>query len=91
MRPSRARERSLRSSKGSNQNLDYHRLFGGQLLGQFVPAALATSPGKTIKSLHVLFAERGMPTSRSRYEVVRQQEGRTFATPPRSRHANRRA
>ena len=34
-----------------NQRLEYHRVFGGQLLAQFVRAAALVCPGKTIKSL----------------------------------------
>ena len=44
--------------EGANQQLNYHRLFGGQLLGQFIRAAL-TCPDKTVKSLHAVFAREG--------------------------------
>lgn len=65
---------------GANQNLEYHRLFGGQLLGQFVRAAQLTSPDKAIKSLHAVFAREGRADEPVRYEITRQHEGRTFAT-----------
>jgi len=39
---------------GASQQLQYHRVFGGQLLGQFVRAAQLTSPDKTVKSLHAV-------------------------------------
>ena len=66
--------------EGQNQNLEYHRLFGGQLLGQFIAAALATSPAKTIKSIHSVFSKEGHADEPVTYDVVRQQEGRTFAS-----------
>lgn len=65
---------------GSNQRLEYHRLFGGQLLGQFVRAAQLVCPDKGIKSLHAVFAREGRADEPVRYEITRQHEGRTFAT-----------
>ncbi|WP_068273283.1 acyl-CoA thioesterase [Aldersonia kunmingensis] len=66
--------------EGRNQDLPYHRVFGGQILGQLVRAAELTCPSKTIKSLHVLFAREGKTSEPMRYEVSRQHEGRSFAT-----------
>ncbi|MBH0123498.1 acyl-CoA thioesterase [Rhodococcus sp. NPDC003382] len=66
--------------EGTNQQLEYHRLFGGQLLGQFVRAAEAACPTKRIKSLHALFPREGKASEPVRYEVTRQHEGRSFAT-----------
>ncbi len=54
-------------------------MFGGQLLAQFVRAASLTSPGKTVKSLHVLFPQEGQSQEPVRYEVERHHEGSTFA------------
>ena len=51
--------------EGANQQLNYHRLFGGQLLGQFIRAASATCPDKAIKSLHAVFAKKAAPTNGS--------------------------
>jgi acyl-CoA thioesterase-2 len=65
---------------GRNQDLPYHRVFGGQILGQLVRAAELTCPSKTIKSLHVLFAREGKTSEPMQYEVSRQHEGRSFAT-----------
>ncbi len=65
---------------GENLHLSYHRLFGGQLLGQFARAAALTCPGKTIKSLHALFPKEGRSEEPVRYEVERHHEGGTFAT-----------
>ncbi|KOU58913.1 acyl-CoA thioesterase [Streptomyces sp. MMG1533] len=66
--------------EGPNQRLGYHRLFGGQLLAQFVRAALLASPDKAVKSLHALFPRAGHPGEPVRYEVERHHEGGTFAT-----------
>jgi acyl-CoA thioesterase-2 len=66
--------------EGKNLPLDYHRLFGGQLLAQFAVAAAASCPGKSVKSLHALFPREGTAAEPVRYEVTRHQDGRTFAT-----------
>lgn len=66
--------------EGPNQQLDYHRLFGGQLLGQFVRAALMSCPDKRIKSLHAVFAREGRADEPVRYQLTRHHEGRSFAT-----------
>ncbi|MFZ2175671.1 MAG: acyl-CoA thioesterase domain-containing protein [Rhodococcus sp. (in: high G+C Gram-positive bacteria)] len=66
--------------EGSNQHLDYHRLFGGQILGQFVRSAELACPSKHIKSLHALFAREGRAEEPVRYEVTCLHEGRSFAT-----------
>jgi acyl-CoA thioesterase-2 len=66
--------------EGRNLRLTYRRLFGGQILAQFVRAAELTCRDKTIKSLHALFAREGQPTEPVRYDVSRHHEGRSFAT-----------
>jgi acyl-CoA thioesterase len=66
--------------EGDNQQLSYHRLFGGQLLAQFVRAAGLTCPDKAVKSLHVLFPRAGHSGEPVRYDVTRHHEGGTFAT-----------
>jgi acyl-CoA thioesterase len=63
-----------------NQALTYHRVFGGQILAQFLRAAALTCPGKQPKSLHVLFPSEGRSEEPIHYEVERQKEGGTFAT-----------
>ena len=65
---------------GRNQRLTYHRLFGGQLLAQFIRAATAVCPDKSVKSLHALFPRAGGSDEPVRYEVERHHEGRAFAT-----------
>jgi acyl-CoA thioesterase-2 len=65
---------------GISQQLDYHRVFGGQLLGQFIRAASLACPGKAVKSLHAVFAREGRAAEPVRYQLTRQHEGRSFAS-----------
>ena len=66
--------------EGRNQQLTYHRVFGGQLLAQFARAAARSCPGKDVKSLHVLFPRAGRSDEPLRYEVECHRDGGTFAT-----------
>jgi hypothetical protein len=66
--------------QGVSQQLDYHRVFGGQLLGQFIRAASLACPDKTVKSLHAVFAREGRAAEPVSYEATRQHEGRSFAS-----------
>jgi acyl-CoA thioesterase-2 len=66
--------------EGHNLRLPYSRVFGGQLLGQFVQAATAGIPDKSIKSLHTVFAREGRTDEPIRYRVHRHHAGRSFAT-----------
>ncbi|MFE7740679.1 acyl-CoA thioesterase [Nocardia sp. NPDC057455] len=66
--------------EGRNLRLPYSRVFGGQLLGQFVRAATAGVPDKSIKSLHTVFAREGRTDEPIRYRVHRHHAGRSFAT-----------
>ncbi|RDI56135.1 acyl-CoA thioesterase [Nocardia mexicana] len=66
--------------EGRNLHLTYRRVFGGQLLGQFVRAAGAAVPDKAIKSLHVIFVREGRTDEPIRYRVHRHHAGRSFAT-----------
>src|SRR4029450_12340275 len=59
---------------------EYHRVFGGQLLGQFIQIASATCPDKAIKSQHAVFAREGRVDEPIRYLAPRHHEARTFAT-----------
>ena len=65
---------------GDNLELAYHRLFGGQILAQFVAAALHACPGKSVKSLHSVFVKEGLIDSPVTYTVFVRHEGRSFAT-----------
>ena len=68
------------SFDGVSQQLDYHRVFGGQLLGQFIRAASLACPEKAVKSLHAVFAREGRAAEPVRYRATRQHEGRSFAS-----------
>jgi acyl-CoA thioesterase-2 len=65
---------------GQNQHLEYHRVFGGQLLAQFIRIASAICPDKAVKSQHALFAREGRADEPIRYQAIRHHEGRSFAT-----------
>ncbi|HET6734107.1 acyl-CoA thioesterase [Mycobacterium sp.] len=64
---------------GRNQQLEYHRVFGGQLLAQFLRIASLTCPDKAVKSQHAVFAREGRANEPIRYELTRNHEGRSFA------------
>ena len=76
----RAGDAALAVFEGGNQQVGYHRLFGGQLLAQCVRAASLVCPRKAVKSVHVLFPRPGSADEPVRYEVARHHEGRSFAT-----------
>ena len=66
---------------GANLALDYHRVFGGQILAQTILAATAAaSEGKEVKSLAQLFPREGHSDNPMVYAVTKHQEGRTFAS-----------
>jgi acyl-CoA thioesterase-2 len=66
--------------EGRNQQLEYHRVFGGQLLGQLIAAAGLICPDKAVKSLHTVFAREGRADEPVTFEATRHHEGRSFAT-----------
>jgi acyl-CoA thioesterase-2 len=68
------------SFEGRNQRLEYHRVFGGQLLAQFIRIASLTCPDKAVKSQHALFAREGRADEPIRYDATRNHKGRSFAT-----------
>src|SRR5882757_765620 len=65
--------------EGRNQRLEYHRVFGGQLLGQFIQIASAICADKAVKSQHVVFTREGRADEPIRYRATRQHDGRSFA------------
>jgi acyl-CoA thioesterase-2 len=65
--------------EGRNQALEYHRVFGGQLLAQFVRISSAMCPDKAIKSQHAIFTREGRADEPIQYEATRAHEGRSFA------------
>ncbi len=66
--------------EGRSQQLEYRRLFGGQLLAQFARAAQLAVPGRSLKSLHTQFLREGRTGEPVRYATEVPQQGRTFAT-----------
>lgn len=66
---------------GPNLPLDYHRVFGGQILAQTIRVATdAAADGKQVKSLTQLFPREGNSGTPLTYTVTKHQEGRTFAS-----------
>jgi acyl-CoA thioesterase-2 len=66
--------------EGRNQRLEYHRVFGGQLLGQFIQIASTICPDKAVKSQHAVFTREGRADEPIHYRATRHHEGRSFAT-----------
>jgi acyl-CoA thioesterase II len=77
--PSPADEGRVAVFEGRNQQLEYHRVFGGQLLAQFLRIAALICPDKAIKSQHAVFTREGRADQPIRYEATLQHEGRSFA------------
>jgi acyl-CoA thioesterase-2 len=55
-------------------------VFGGQLLGQSIVAALAGHDGKRVKTIHTVFARSGSPDAPVEITVDRMHAGRAFAS-----------
>jgi acyl-CoA thioesterase len=55
-------------------------IFGGQLLGQSIIAALAGHEAKTVKTVHTIFARSGSPEAPVEITVDRMHSGRAFAS-----------
>jgi acyl-CoA thioesterase II len=66
--------------RARNQQLDYHRVFGGQLLGQAIEAARAVCPDKSVKSLHTVFPREGRADEPVHIDVTTHHSGRSFTT-----------
>ncbi|MGI9603073.1 MAG: acyl-CoA thioesterase [Acidimicrobiales bacterium] len=62
-----------------NIDMDYRRIFGGQLLAQAVVLATATDPDKAVKSMSVLFPREGSLDEPLTFDVEATQSGRTFS------------
>jgi acyl-CoA thioesterase-2 len=75
------REKAPGEYVGENLSLDYHRVFGGQILAQTLQAATAAAgEGKLVKSLAQLFPREGDSGQPLSYAVTKHQEGRTFGS-----------
>ena len=55
-------------------------VFGGQLLGQMIMAASASHPGKTVRTLHTIFARTARVSAETELAVEPLHDGRSFAS-----------
>jgi acyl-CoA thioesterase II len=66
--------------RAENADTGHAVVFGGQLLGQAIVAALAGHEGKTVKTVHTIFARGAAPDAPLAIAVDRTHDGRTFAS-----------
>jgi acyl-CoA thioesterase II len=66
--------------RGRSPQDRWQRVFGGQVIGQALVAALRTVEGRTCHSLHAYFLLGGDPKVPIIYEVDRIRDGRSFTT-----------
>lgn len=67
--------------RGQSQDLGWHTVFGGQVLGQALSAAAQTVPAeRRVHSLHAYFLRPGDVTKPIIYEVDRIRDGGSFTT-----------
>ena len=66
--------------RGRSENLGTPRVFGGQVIGQALVAALRTVSELHCHSLHGYFLRPGDPNKPILYEVDRIRDGKSFAT-----------
>jgi acyl-CoA thioesterase-2 len=74
------RDRGDGRFEGSNYELDYHRVFGGQILAQTITALATVADGMSLKSLTQVFSREGSSAEPMCYLVDERQRGRTFAS-----------
>jgi acyl-CoA thioesterase len=55
-------------------------VFGGQLLGQMIVAASASHPGKSVRTLHTIFARAARVSEETQLAVEPIHDGRSFAS-----------
>jgi len=55
-------------------------VFGGQLLGQMIMAASASTPGKHVRTLHTIFARAARVSAETQLAVEPLHDGRSFAS-----------
>jgi acyl-CoA thioesterase-2 len=68
------------SYDGDNLDLDYRRVFGGQLLAQTIAALRGSAGDKSLKSLTQLFPREGDVSAPVTFDVTEHHAGRTFAS-----------
>ena len=66
--------------RASNADTGHGVVFGGQLMAQAIVAGLAGHEGKTVKTLHTVFARAGKPEEPVEVAVDRMHSGRAFAS-----------
>src|SRR5436189_2171970 len=67
--------------RGQSQDLGWGTVFGGQVLGQALSAAVQTVPAdRQVHSLHAYFLRRGDVRRPIIYDVDRIRDGSTFTT-----------
>ena len=66
--------------RGESRDIGARRVFGGQVLGQALSAASATTEGLVAHSLHAYFLRKGDHGAPILYEVDRQRDGRSFSS-----------
>jgi acyl-CoA thioesterase-2 len=66
--------------RGESRDIGSPQVFGGQVLGQALMAAIATVEGRAVHSLHAYFLRRGDFKSPIVYEVDRARDGNHFST-----------
>ena len=66
--------------RGMSPDENRQRVFGGQVPGQALMAAVRTIDGKSVHSFHSYFLRPGDPNAPILYEVDRIRDGRSFAT-----------
>ena len=66
--------------RASNLTSEHGVVFGGQLLAQSVMAALAGNDGKSVKTIHTVFARGAQPDAPLDVTVERMHAGRSVAS-----------
>lgn len=66
--------------RGSSRDIGSAQVFGGQVLGQALAAAYATTEGRSVHSLHAYFLRRGDFNAPIVYEVDRSRDGHSFSS-----------
>jgi acyl-CoA thioesterase II len=66
--------------RGESRDIGSPQVFGGQVLGQALMAAIATVENRAVHSLHAYFLRRGDFNSPIVYEVDRARDGNHFST-----------
>ena len=65
--------------RGPSRAISGRRVFGGQVLGQALAAAIGTVEGRAVHSLHAYFLRAGDPEVPIVYDVDRSRDGRSFS------------